>query len=164
MTGDANPAHYAANEFLDSPFAFPNGTVYALIHTEYPGNDYGNCTGPAYPRCWTVSVGLGVSHDWGATWAHARPPPAMHTSSMVADGEPARRGKHRVPGASDHRGGLGMGTMLVGGGGGGDGGAPPYGTDADEESDAVVAAVGVARGRDAGSLLNASFSLSSDSK
>jgi len=37
---------------------------------------YGNCTGPAYPFCWTVTIGLAVSHDAGATWAHARPPPA----------------------------------------------------------------------------------------
>jgi hypothetical protein len=49
--------------------------VYALIHTEYPGNVYGNCSGPAYPHCWTVTIGLGVSHDGGASWRHARPPP-----------------------------------------------------------------------------------------
>ena len=75
-TGDANPAHFAGDEFLDSPWAFENGTVVALVHTEYPGNVYHNCSGPAYPHCWTVSVGLAVSHDAGATWAHAAPPPA----------------------------------------------------------------------------------------
>jgi hypothetical protein len=76
MTGDADPSHFAGNEFLDSPVALGNGTVFALVHTEYPGNDYHNCTGPAYPLCWTVTIGLAVSHDDGATWAHARPPPA----------------------------------------------------------------------------------------
>ena len=75
-TGDPNPAHFAGDEFLDSTWAFPNGTVYSLVHTEYPGNVYHNCTISAYPTCWTVSVGLAVSHDAGATWAHARPPPA----------------------------------------------------------------------------------------
>ena len=75
-TADADPSHFAGDEFLDSPVAFPNGTVYALVHTEYPGNVYHNCTGPAYPRCWTVTIGLAVSHDFGASWAHALPPPA----------------------------------------------------------------------------------------
>jgi len=76
MTGDPNPAHFAGDEFLDSSVWLPNNTVYALIHTEYPGDVYHHCTGPAYPRCWTVSIGLGVSRDGGATWQHARPPPA----------------------------------------------------------------------------------------
>jgi len=56
--------------------------VVALVHTEYPGNVY-NSTGPnapectihPYPTCWTVTIGLAVSHDFGNTWAHARPPP-----------------------------------------------------------------------------------------
>ena len=69
-------------QFLDSPIAFDNGTVVALVHTEYPGNNYNAsgpdapmCPGKAYPTCWTVSIGLLTSHDHGATWAHARPPP-----------------------------------------------------------------------------------------
>ena len=74
-TGDPDPAHFAGDEFLDSPVAFANATVYSLVHTEFPGNVYHNCTGPAYPHCWTVSIGLAVSYDAGATWAHARPPP-----------------------------------------------------------------------------------------
>lgn len=74
-TGDPNPANFAGDEFLDSSYSFGNGTVISLVHTEYPGNVYNNCTGPSYPHCWTVTIGLGVSHDWGATWKHARPPP-----------------------------------------------------------------------------------------
>ena len=81
-TGDPNPAMFAANEFLDSPFSFGNGTVVSLVHTEYPGNVYNNtgpdppmCPGKAYPTCWTVTIGLSISHDWGLTWSHARPPP-----------------------------------------------------------------------------------------
>jgi hypothetical protein len=89
QTKDPDPAHFAGDEFLDSPIAFPNGTVVALVHTEYPGGVY-NTTGPTapmcfgdapdgkarnYPYCWTVTVGLAVSHDFGETWAHAKPPP-----------------------------------------------------------------------------------------
>lgn len=37
MTGDGDPSHYSANEWLDSPYAFDNGTVYALVHTEFYG-------------------------------------------------------------------------------------------------------------------------------
>lgn len=76
-TGDPNPSHFAGDEFLDSPWFFSaNNTVYTLIHTEYPGNVYHNCSGPAYPHCWTVTIGLGVSRDGGASWQHALPPPA----------------------------------------------------------------------------------------
>jgi len=89
-TGDPDPAHFASNEFLDSSFAFENGTVVSLLHTEYPGNNY-NHTGPGaphctaglkYPACWDVSIGLGVSHDWGKTWRHARPPPHHLVASV----------------------------------------------------------------------------------
>ena len=76
QTGDPDPSHFAGDEFLDSTWYFPNNTVYSLIHTEFPGNVYKNCTGPAYPHCWTVTIGLGVSFDGGSTWQHARPPPA----------------------------------------------------------------------------------------
>lgn len=76
-TDDPNPAHFAGDEFLDATWAFPNNdTVVTLVHTEYPGNLYRNCSGPAYPHCWTVTLGLAVSHDGGSSWQHARPPPA----------------------------------------------------------------------------------------
>lgn len=83
MTGDPDPSHFAADEYLDSQIAFDNGTVIALVHTEFPGNKYNNsggpdapyCTGPTFPHCWTVTIGLVVSHDWGKTFKHAAPPP-----------------------------------------------------------------------------------------
>ena len=34
QTADPDPAHFAGDEFLDSPIAFENGTVVALVHTE----------------------------------------------------------------------------------------------------------------------------------
>lgn len=82
MTGDPDPADFAADEFLDATHAFDNGTVYALFDTEYPGDRYpGMCppwpngTTRGYPYCYMVTQSLAVSHDWGLTWAHARPPP-----------------------------------------------------------------------------------------
>ena len=82
-TADPNPADFAANEYLDSPIAFENGTVVSLVHTEFPGNKYNEsggpeepyCTGSGYPTCWTVSIGLAVSHDFGKTFHHPLPPP-----------------------------------------------------------------------------------------
>lgn len=74
-TADPNPSHFAGDEFLDSTVALSNGTIYTLVHTEYPGNVYHNCTGKGYPYCWTVTIGLAVSNDFGSTWTHARPPP-----------------------------------------------------------------------------------------
>eukprot|EP01051_Picozoa_sp_SAG22_P011813 SAG22_NODE_1170_length_5261_cov_96.345796_4_plen_414_part_00 len=82
-TADGNPAHFDADEYPDSPIAFDNGTVVALVHTEFPGNKFNMsggpnepyCTGPGYPNCWAVGIGLVISHDWGATFAHVLPPP-----------------------------------------------------------------------------------------
>lgn len=75
-TQDPNPAHFASAEWLDSPHVFPNGTVVALVHVEY---DAMNIEVPKcphnYPLCWTVTVGLAISEDWGYTWRHARTPP-----------------------------------------------------------------------------------------
>ena len=76
MTGNPNPAMFAADEFLDGTHALDNGTVYALLDTEYPGNRYNNCAkNLSYPYCYQLSISLAVSHDWGLTWAHARSPP-----------------------------------------------------------------------------------------
>lgn len=75
-TSSPDPSMYATNEFIDATYAFDNGTVYALLHVEYPGNVYKNCPpGKTYPQCWTVSMTLAVSHDWGYSWQHARSPP-----------------------------------------------------------------------------------------
>jgi hypothetical protein len=104
-TLDPDPSMFAGNEFLDSPFRFDNGTVIALIHTEYPGDVYHSCNALqdkeedqhghqnhrmenrhqqemhnlqqklTYPTCWTVTIGLGISYDWGQTWQHVAQPP-----------------------------------------------------------------------------------------
>lgn len=40
------------------------------------------CRGKAYPTCWTVTIGLVISHDFGKTWQHARPPPEHLVASV----------------------------------------------------------------------------------
>ena len=75
-TTDPHPEMFADNEFLDSTFAFDNGTVVSLLHTEFVADkNYCNETGYTYPRCWTVSIGLAISEDWGENWKHIAPPP-----------------------------------------------------------------------------------------
>lgn len=75
-TLNPDPSMFAASEWLDSPHAFFNGTVVALVHSEF---DAMSIQVPpcnrSYPYCWTVTIGLAVSYDWGVTWQHARPPP-----------------------------------------------------------------------------------------
>jgi|TARA_B110000208_G_scaffold81655_1_gene104118 hypothetical protein len=84
-TADSNPADFAGNEYLDSPYSFGNGTVVSLVHTEFPGNKYNlSCAAGTYPLCWSVSIGLAISHDWGATFAHpAHYPPPHHLVAAV---------------------------------------------------------------------------------
>lgn len=76
-TQNPDPSMFASAEWLDSPYVFGNGTVVALVHVEY---DAMNIEVPKcphnYPLCWTVTVSLAISDDWGFTWRHARPPPA----------------------------------------------------------------------------------------
>ncbi|KAG7352493.1 hypothetical protein IV203_008541 [Nitzschia inconspicua] len=105
-TKDGDPSHFAGNEFIDSTVRFDNGTVIALIHTEYPGERYNACDTAVtekeresddsssqperqrryfdalnlqnpltYPTCWMVTIGLGISFDWGHTWQHIAEPP-----------------------------------------------------------------------------------------
>eukprot|EP00039_Didymoeca_costata_P017089 m.313801 g.313801 ORF g.313801 m.313801 type:complete len:490 (+) comp16491_c9_seq37:198-1667(+) len=88
-TADGNPADFAADEYFDSPISFGNGTVISLVHTEFPGNRFNNsgpnapyCTTKGYPECWTVTIGLVISHDWGKTFEHAAPPPHHLVASV----------------------------------------------------------------------------------
>lgn len=74
-----DPSTYATDDgFLDATFSFGNGTVVGLLHDEYPGMNFNNCniTPFKWPGCWTVSLSLALSQDWGRTWARAAPPPA----------------------------------------------------------------------------------------
>ena len=53
--------------FLQSPFAFANGSIYALTHMEF--HNQSNQVG-----LWS-SVTLLKSTNGGYSWLHARPPP-----------------------------------------------------------------------------------------
>ena len=82
-TENPDPSVFASAEWLDSPHVFDNGTVVALVHTEF---DAMNIQTPkcnlSYPFCWTVTIGLAVSQDFGFTWQHARPPPHHLVASV----------------------------------------------------------------------------------
>jgi hypothetical protein len=87
-----DPSVYATDDgFLDAVYSFGNGTVAALLHDEYPGMNFNNClVDPVvWPACWTVSMSLAVSHDWGRTWAHAAPPPANLVAAVPYTYEPS---------------------------------------------------------------------------
>ena len=85
-TKSPDPQVYASNEFIHSTYSFNNGTVVALLHDEFPGMNYNrsdgspwctlNSTERHWPYCWTVSISLAVSQDWGRTWQRPLPPPA----------------------------------------------------------------------------------------
>jgi hypothetical protein len=73
---DPDPARYQDKEWLFAPYS-PDGTnVFALIHEEYHGNEFGNrCPSGVFERCWYNAVTLARSTDGGATFQHARPAP-----------------------------------------------------------------------------------------
>jgi hypothetical protein len=66
-TLDYDMANSADREWSQSPFAFPNGSVYALTHMEY--HNESNQMG-----LWS-SVTLLKSSNGGYSWEHALPPP-----------------------------------------------------------------------------------------
>ena len=66
-TLDYDMAASACREWIQSPWAFPNGTTYALTHMEY--HNESNQMG-----LWS-SVTMLKSTDGGQHWQHALPPP-----------------------------------------------------------------------------------------
>jgi len=73
----ADPAMYADNEWIASPYTEDGQTVYALVHNEYWGHTHpGKCPQQQYFPCWDNSITLALSTDGGATYSHALPPPA----------------------------------------------------------------------------------------
>jgi hypothetical protein len=82
-TQDPDPSMFSSAEWLDSPHVFVNGTVISLVHVEY---DAMNIEVPKcphnYPLCWTVTVTLARSDDFGYTWRHAQDPPNNLVASV----------------------------------------------------------------------------------
>ena len=79
------PWSYANHQWMQSVHVHPNGTGYALIHSEFHGGMVGNAslcssTGPAGCQYW--SAGLGVTSDGGSHWTLAAPPPAHRAFSV----------------------------------------------------------------------------------
>ena len=73
---------FTGDEFLDSPIAFENGTVVALVHTEYPGGVY-NLTGPSAPECAGLAPdGSGNAKNYPYCWT-VRPIPGTSVAPCV---------------------------------------------------------------------------------
>ena len=98
-TNSPDPSLYASNEFIHSTWSFNNGTVVALLHDEFPGMNFNQSdgapwcnitTGPRWPRCWTVSISLAVSQDWGRSWQRPLPPPANLVAAVPYPYESSR--------------------------------------------------------------------------
>jgi hypothetical protein len=51
-TKDRNPSQFASNDLIDSTVRFDNGTVVALIHTEFPGDRYNACHAATMQKEW----------------------------------------------------------------------------------------------------------------
>jgi hypothetical protein len=67
-TYNYNMAAASCREWIQSPYVFPNGSVYALTHMEFHNETSGE-------GLWSA-VTLLSSHDNGASWQHALPAPA----------------------------------------------------------------------------------------
>jgi len=99
-----DPALYATDDgFLDATHSFNNGTVVALLHDEYPGMNHNNCDVKpvVWPCCWTVSLSLAVSHDWGRSWARAGAPPANLVAAVPYRYDPAPPAANTIFGWGD---------------------------------------------------------------
>lgn len=81
------PSAFSNHEWLYAPFVVPpehpgdNTTVYMLVHNEFHGwelEEDGLCNASenVHRRCWYGSATLSVSYDGGASFEHARVPPA----------------------------------------------------------------------------------------
>jgi hypothetical protein len=80
---DADPAKFNDREWLAAPYTLDGRTVYSLVHNEYQGQQHpGRCPSGEYFQCWYNAITLAVSHDGGATFRDARPPPRHLVASV----------------------------------------------------------------------------------
>ncbi len=73
---DGDPSMFNDNEWIAAVYTEDGETVYAIIHNEYHGWDYDDCsTDTTNYGCWYNSLTLAVSYDGGKSFADAAPPP-----------------------------------------------------------------------------------------
>jgi hypothetical protein len=72
---DPRPERFDDRRWISTPWT-PNGTdVYALVHTEYQGNNHpGRCPSMVYHRCWYNAITFAQSNDGGSTFLSSTPP------------------------------------------------------------------------------------------
>jgi hypothetical protein len=84
-----DPATYANTdgEWLSVPYKLGDPSsqdVYALIHNEYRGGTFGNCTTGSNADCWLASTTYAMSNDNGASYAQdgSHQPPAHLVAAL----------------------------------------------------------------------------------
>ena len=102
-----DPSRYATDDgFIDATHSFGNGTVVALLHDEFPGMNFNNCDVKpvVWPCCWSVSLSLAISNDWGHTWARASEPPSNLVAAVPYRYDPAPPAANTIFGWGDSGG------------------------------------------------------------
>lgn len=65
----ANPAAYAAFEWITAPYTTDGVTVNALVHDEYQGHLLGDCPSGEYLLCWYNAITHIQSFNGGSSWS-----------------------------------------------------------------------------------------------
>ena len=69
---DPDIGNHDNHEWIHSLFTYDGATIYAYLHNEYHGHNYG-CNG-SYLECWYNSITFATSTDSGKTYTHAPAP------------------------------------------------------------------------------------------
>lgn len=72
---DANPAAFNDTEWIASLHTEDGTTIHALVHNEYHGWEYGDCTATEHFDCWYNAITLAQSSDGGSSYVDAAAPP-----------------------------------------------------------------------------------------
>ncbi|CAN5509454.1 hypothetical protein BH10ACT2_BH10ACT2_16630 [soil metagenome] len=77
----ADPANFADNEWIASPYTADGQTVFAVMHQEFHGWEHGlTCPGENF-SCWYNSLTMAVSYDGGLSYAPVVDPPGHLVAS-----------------------------------------------------------------------------------
>jgi hypothetical protein len=85
FTSDKDPTirNYNDYEWIGATYTLDGKNIYALIHNEYHGWEYGNCNSSENIDCWWNSINLAVSTNSGRSYSHASPPGHNILASLV---------------------------------------------------------------------------------
>lgn len=78
---NSDPSQYDDYEWLSATYRTSGNNIYALIHEEYHGEDFGNCPSGNQYMCLRMSITQGMSTDGGNTFQHAPAPQHLVASA-----------------------------------------------------------------------------------